>query len=187
MSKRYQPASEREMDKLENNSDNEVSLRKKIKFEHDYIIHKAKSINNNVDISEYEVNKFLLIFHTLMETIDSGEDIDESDSISTDIILQIVLKITSLLRQNIDSLNLPQDFKNALKTIKQIFVSKDATSSDKTQSSSTEESAETGASLPSSSSSSSSSISTTSTSSSSSPTRPSSSTTEETSYTSWKS
>ena len=147
MSKRYQPTTESEMNKLDSDTDSEISLRKKIKLEHDYIIDKVKSINTNVDISEHEVNKFLLIFHTLMETIDSGEDIDESDGIITDIILQVVLKITNLLRQNIDSLNLPEVLKNAFKIIKQIFVSKDASSSDNTQSSSTEESAETGTSL----------------------------------------
>ena len=40
----------------------------------------------------------------------------------TDAILQIVLKITELLKNNIDSLNLPPVLQNALKKIKSLFI-----------------------------------------------------------------
>ena len=40
----------------------------------------------------------------------------------TDAILQIVLKITKLLKNNIDSLNLPPVLQNALKKIKSLFI-----------------------------------------------------------------
>ena len=44
--------------------DSENQLRKKIKLENQKILDKIKEIGENVDISEYEVQKFLLIFHT---------------------------------------------------------------------------------------------------------------------------
>ena len=84
-----------------------VALEKKIKLEHEYIMEKVQDIIENIDISDDEVNKFLIIFHTLMESIDSDETYEETDGIITHIILQIVVKISSLLRQNINSLNLP--------------------------------------------------------------------------------
>ena len=40
----------------------------------------------------------------------------------TDAILQIVIKISELLKKNIDSLNLPTVLKNALKKIKSLFI-----------------------------------------------------------------
>ena len=53
------------------NSENQ--LRKKIKLENQKILEKIKEINEDIDISEHEVHKFLLIFHTLVETINSQE------------------------------------------------------------------------------------------------------------------
>ena len=44
--------------------DSENQLRKKIKLENQKILDKIKEIGENVDISEYEVQKFLLIFHS---------------------------------------------------------------------------------------------------------------------------
>ena len=182
MSKRYQPASEAEMSELNHNNSGECGLRKKIKLEHEYIMEKVQYIIENIDISDDEVNKFLIIFHTLMESIDSDKTYEETDGIITHIILQIVVKINSLLRQNINSLNLSSVLKNGLKIIKQLFTKQDASSSSKTQSSSTEESTEASTSLSGSSSSSSGSSTSTSSSSSSSCGSPTStSKTEETS------
>ena len=48
--------------------DSENQLRKKIKLENQKILEKIKEINEDIDISEHEVHKFLLIFHTLVET-----------------------------------------------------------------------------------------------------------------------
>ena len=53
--------------------DSENQLRKKIKLENQKILEKIKEINENIDISEHEVHKFLLIFHTLVEAINSQE------------------------------------------------------------------------------------------------------------------
>ena len=54
------------------------------------IIEKIKDIDEEIDISEHEVQKFLLIFHTLMETITSEEALEQTDRAVTDAILQVV-------------------------------------------------------------------------------------------------
>ena len=74
---------------------------------------KIKDINEEIDISEHEVENFLLIFHLLMETVNSEESLDS--------ILKIVSKISQLLKNNIDSLKIPEIFKIALKKIKSLF------------------------------------------------------------------
>ena len=63
---------------LEENSKSDFSydhseneLRKKIKLETDLIIEKIQDIEQEIDISEHEVHKFLLIFHTLVQAINS--------------------------------------------------------------------------------------------------------------------
>ena len=47
-----------------------ISLEKKIKLENQKILDKIKEIGEDVDISEHEVQKFLLIFHTLVVNSD---------------------------------------------------------------------------------------------------------------------
>ena len=51
--------------------DEKDQLRKKIKLENEKIVSKIKEIDQGIDISEHEVQKFLLIFHTLMQTVNS--------------------------------------------------------------------------------------------------------------------
>ena len=82
---------------------------------------KLKDIHKEIDINEHEVEKFLLIFHTLMETVNSEEVLDNTGSAITDAILKIVLRLSELLKNNIDSLKLPDIFKIALKKIKNLF------------------------------------------------------------------
>ena len=103
----------------------EEQLRKKIKLENKKIIEKIKAIDENIDISEHEVQKFLFIFHTLMETVNSEDSQEQTDRVITDTILQIVIKISELLKKNIDSLNLPRILKNALKKIKSLIIQTD--------------------------------------------------------------
>ena len=81
--------------------DSENQLRKKIKLENQKILEKIKEINEDIDISEHEVHKFLLIFHTLVETINSQEAREETNEFVTDTILQIVHIIAGLLKNNI--------------------------------------------------------------------------------------
>ena len=102
-------------------SDEESELRKKINLENEIILDKIKDINEEIDISEYEVEKFLLIFHLLVETVNSEKSLDNTDGIVSDTILKIVLKINELLKNNIDSLKIPEIFIIALKKIKSLF------------------------------------------------------------------
>ena len=101
-------------------SNEESELRKKIKLENEIILDKIKDINEEIDISEHEVEKFLLIFHLLMETVNSEESLDNTDGIVSDTVLKIVLKISELLKNNIDSLKIPEIFKIAIEKIKSV-------------------------------------------------------------------
>ena len=101
--------------------EDESQLRKKIKLENDIIIDKIKEHYEDIDISEHEVHKFLLIFHTLMEAINSEENLEEADGVITDTFALIISKLSDLLRQNIDSLKLPAILKSALKKVKNLF------------------------------------------------------------------
>ena len=102
--------------------DSENQLRKKIKLENQKILDKIKEMEEDIDISEHEVHKFLLIFHTLVETINSDQPQEETDGFVTDTILQIVNVLAGLLKNNIDSLNIPAVFKIALKKLKSLFI-----------------------------------------------------------------
>ena len=102
-------------------STEESQLRKKIKLEKEMILDKIKDIDEDININQHEVEKFLLIFHSLMQTVNSEECLDKPDGTVTDAILQIVLKISELLKNNIDSLKLPEFLKFALKEIKSLF------------------------------------------------------------------
>ena len=102
-------------------SNEESQLRKKIKLENKMILDQIKDIDEEIDINEHQVEKFLLIFHTSMETVNSEEVLDNTDSIVTDTILKIVLRLSELLKNSIDSLKFPEFLKLALKKIKSLF------------------------------------------------------------------
>ena len=102
--------------------DSENRLRKKIKLENQKIVQRMKEVDENIDISEHEVHKLLLIFHTLSETINSQESHEEIDRFVTDTILKIVSIIAGLLKNNIDSLKIPAVLKSALKKLKSLFT-----------------------------------------------------------------
>ena len=68
------------------------------------------------------MHKFLLIFQTLIQTINSNEPQEETDGFAADTILQIVNVIVGLLKNNIDSLNLPAVLKSALQKLKGLFT-----------------------------------------------------------------
>ena len=96
----------------------DVILRKKIKLDHEKIISKIKETNEEIDINEHEVHKFLLVFNTLIKTVNSVESKeDETDGIVSDSILQMVNLITGLLKSNIDNLTVPTVLKVALKSL----------------------------------------------------------------------
>ena len=92
-----------------------TSLEKKVKLEIDMILDKVVEMDKEIDISEHEMHKFLLIFHTLAESVNSDQPQEETDGFVTDTILQIVNVIAGLLKNNIDSLNIPAVLRNTLK------------------------------------------------------------------------
>ena len=96
-------------------SDEESQLRKKIKPENEMILDKIRGIDEDININQHEVEKFLLIFHSLMQTVNSEEGLEKLDGAVTDAILQIILKTNEILRNNIDSLKFPEFLKLALK------------------------------------------------------------------------
>ena len=102
-------------------SNEESQHRKKIKLENELTLDKLKEIHEEIDINEQKVKKFLLIFHSLMETGNSNEVLDNTDGVVTGTILKIVLKLSELLKNNIDSLKLPEIFNIALKKINSLF------------------------------------------------------------------
>ena len=76
----------------------------------------SKTEHHEIDITEKELNKFLLIFNLLLEANekkDSGEVTDAEDGIP-DILMLITTKLLELFQQNIDSLNIPNILKKAL-------------------------------------------------------------------------
>ena len=76
----------------------EIELKKRIKLEKEVILDKTKDIKEDFNINEHEVQKFLLIFHTLMKVVSSDEELGLPAIAVTDSILQIVLKISELLK-----------------------------------------------------------------------------------------
>ena len=102
--------------------DSNEQLRKKIKLLNDNIIERVKEIDEEIDISEHEVDKFLLIFQSLFKIMTSEETSEETDGILNDTILAVCNIIVNLLRNNIDSLKLPAILKTALKKLRSLFV-----------------------------------------------------------------
>ena len=100
--------------------DSENQLRKKIKLENQKILDKIKEIGEDINISKHEVHKFLLMFHALVETVNSEQPQEETDGFVTDAILQIVNTIAGLLKNNTDSLNIPTVLKSSFKKIKKL-------------------------------------------------------------------
>ena len=95
--------------------DFENQIRKKIQLKHEKIISKIRETNEEIDISEHEVYKFLLIFHTLIGTVKSVETEEETDGLAADAILQIVNLVAGLLKSNIDNSTVPEVLKSVLK------------------------------------------------------------------------
>ena len=99
-----------------------TNLEKKNKLENQKILDKIKEIEEDININEHKVHKFLLIFHALVETVNSEQPQEETDGFVTDAILQIDNAIAGLLRNNIDTLNIPAVLKSALKKLKSLFI-----------------------------------------------------------------
>ena len=108
--------------------DSSADFRKKIEIEHDCILRKTKKIKKEIDLAEHKINKFLLIFDSLLnitsETNEKFIEKEEIDGVVDDIIIKIALKIADLIKQNVDSLPLPNILKNVLKFLKELFKNK---------------------------------------------------------------
>ena len=88
-----------ETDTIEFSFDNSnEQLRKKIKLLNDNIIERIKETDDEIDINEYEVHKFLLIFHSLFEKLTSEETFEETDGILNDTVLVVCNIIAGLLK-----------------------------------------------------------------------------------------
>ena len=98
-----------------------IELKKRIKLENEVILDRIKDINEDLNINEREVQKFVLVLHTLMKVVSSNEGLDLLDGTAADLVLQVVLKISELFKSNIDSLKLPEFLKNVLKKRKSLF------------------------------------------------------------------
>ena len=102
------------------NVDDGASLAKKIKLEHKLISDKIYKNHPDIDISEHEIHKFLLIFSLLLDTSLNKDEIDSTDAEDgiQDIIVMVGKTLLKLLKGNIESLNLPAVIKSALKKLK---------------------------------------------------------------------
>ena len=76
--------------------DSNEQVRRKTKLRNQKIIQKIKETNKEIDINEHEVQKFLLIFHSLFEIVTSEQAIEETDEFLNDTILTVVKIIADL-------------------------------------------------------------------------------------------
>ena len=97
------------------------NLKKKIKILNEHIAEKILEMDENLELENYEVSKFLLIFGRLTETMTSEETFEETGSIVSDTITVICNLITDLLKNNIDELSIPKPIKISLKVLKKFF------------------------------------------------------------------
>ena len=82
MSKRTMEEANNEISEPENTiSDNQLT--KKIKLQQEKTLLKTKETNEEIDIDEHRVYKFLLIFNTLIQTSYSQESLEETDGFVT--------------------------------------------------------------------------------------------------------
>ena len=72
---------------------------KKIRLENEVALDKIKDINEDLNINKHEVQKFLLIFHTLMKVVSSDEGLDLPDGAVTDSILTSSTKNTPTFKK----------------------------------------------------------------------------------------
>ena len=100
------------------------NLNKKVKILNDKIANEILDLEENVEVDNHEVSKFLLIFAQLTKTMTSERDSeqdDETDGIVSDTVSIICNLITDLLKNNIDQLSIPAPVKTSLKILKRIF------------------------------------------------------------------
>ena len=105
------------------NENENRNLKKRIKVLNEQITDKILELDENLEVDNHEVSKFLLIFAQLAKTMTSeksSEETDETDGIVSDTVSIICNLITDLLK-NVDQLSIPKPVKTSLKILKRIF------------------------------------------------------------------
>ena len=97
------------------------NLKKKIKVLNENITEKILEMDENLELENPEVSKFLLIFGQLTKTMTSEETFEETDGIVSDTVSVICNLITDLLKNNIDELSIPKPIRISLKILKKFF------------------------------------------------------------------
>ena len=98
---------------------NLLSLAKKIKLQHKLISEKISKNHPDIDVHEHEIYKFLLIFNEILETsLNDATDLTDSVDRIQDNILMVGKSLLKILKENIESLQLPAILKGALKRLK---------------------------------------------------------------------
>ena len=117
--------------------DTVAGLLKKIKVEQKLISDNITKNYPDIDITEHEIKKFVLIFYLLLMTSSNDDELTELKALDTedgvqDTILLIVTKLLSHLKGNIETLKLPKLIKTELKKLKSILflMSNDGTHKD---------------------------------------------------------
>ena len=101
-------------------------LSKKIKVEQKLNSDNITKNHPDIDITEHEIKKFVLIFHLLLMTSLNDDELTELKALDTedgvqDTILLIVMKVLSLLKGNIETLKFPKLIKIGLKKLESIL------------------------------------------------------------------
>ena len=94
-------------------------LSKKIKVEQKLISDNITKNHPDIDITEHEIKKFVLIFHLLLMTSLNDDELTELKALDTedgvqDTILLILTKLLNHLKGNIETLKLPKLIKTGL-------------------------------------------------------------------------
>ena len=106
------------------NENENRNLKKRIKVLNEQITDKILELDENLEVDNHEVSKFLLIFAQLAKTMTSeksSEETDETDGIVSDTVSIICNLITDLLKNNVDQLSIPKPVKTSLKILKRVF------------------------------------------------------------------
>ena len=104
-------------------SNNVLSLAKKIKLEHKLIPEKISKNHPDVDVHEHEIYKFLLTFNEILETsLNDATDLTDCGDGIQDNILTVGKSLLKLPKGNIESLQMPAFLKNALKILKSFLL-----------------------------------------------------------------
>ena len=105
-----------------NISENETDFSEKINLEHKLISVTISNKYPEINIDDHEIQKFLLIFNSLLEAELNKENTEDSEDGIPAILITIATKLLEHLHNNIDSLKLPKIIKGALRKLKYFIV-----------------------------------------------------------------